>query len=102
LAKQKKKNKSTTLEAFYEEYLPEIKKNIEVWKEIRDNKEESGRDRIEAGKNISKNIFQILATTIKQTPEKAKSEFSKEEKEEIQKDVKKVLESLDSGSYEEY
>jgi len=89
------------LEAFRKKYIQELEKNVEIWKEIRDNKAESGRDRIEAAKNIAK-VLGAFAISSVSDKEKEKSPFSKEEKESIKQDVKTVLESLNSESDEEY
>jgi len=93
LSSQKQKDLTT----FRKKYILELEKNVEVWKEIRDDKEQSGRDRIEAAKNIAK-VLGAFAIGGSDEKEKDKSVFSKEEKDSIAKDVKSVLESLNSGS----
>lgn len=94
-------NKKKDLLSFRKKYIQELEKNVEVWKEIRDNPDESGRDRIEAAKNIAKVLG---AFSVASAPDKDKetSRLSKEDKDTITRNVRTIFEQLDKESNEEY
>lgn len=87
------------LRDFRQKYIPELDKNIEVWKKIRDGEIEgaTARDRNEAAKNIQRALGAM--TTEKSAPQKEDkketSPFSKQQEKRITKSVNEVLAEFD-------